>query len=250
MAASMVTPEHIQQFHDEGYFILERVIPEEQVQMLRDNCQFFIDRRNAEMDKLGTDVMGIIHRDNRYFINKCYQNRPEMGAFLFGDLMEEICRATLGDNAYFFIEQYVVKFGEKANKFSWHQDSAYQRVEHKPFVTTWSALDDVSEENGTIHVLPYSKSGTRTRMPHVKDPESNDLVGYTGNEPGIPVIVPAGSMAVFSSVVFHYSGPNMTKNQRRTFLTAYSSEPILDSEGAPIDLAIPFIENGKRVRDC
>src|SRR5437879_415527 len=51
---------------------------------------------------------------------------------------------------------------------------------------------DMSEENGTISVLPFSRAGTREVTDHVKDPVLNDLVGYFGDDPGDPVIVPAG----------------------------------------------------------
>ena len=41
-------------------------------------------------------------------------------------------------------------------------------------------------------------------------PRTNDKVGYHGNDPGEPAIVPAGSIVVFSSRTFHRSGPNLT----------------------------------------
>src|SRR5947208_2777756 len=65
----------------------------------------------------------------------------------------------------------------------------------------------MSEENGTISVLPFSRAGTREVIDHVKDPVLNDLVGYFGDDPGDPVIVPSGSIALFSSALLHRSGP-------------------------------------------
>ena len=46
--------------------------------------------------------------------------------------------------------------------FSWHQDSGYVKwydptTQHKPYVTCWCTLDDVSEENGTVYILPHSR---------------------------------------------------------------------------------------------
>jgi hypothetical protein len=35
------------------------------------------------------------------------------------------------------------------------------------------------------------------------DEETNGRIGYFGDEPGIPVIIPAGSIACFSSTVFY-----------------------------------------------
>ena len=64
--------------------------------------------------------------------------------------------------------------------------------------------------------------GIRTVVKHMQDPRTHDQVGYFGKEPGIPVIVPAGSIAVFSSYVFHRSGPNLTNQLRRVYLPQYS----------------------------
>jgi ectoine hydroxylase-related dioxygenase (phytanoyl-CoA dioxygenase family) len=65
----------------------------------------------------------------------------------------------------------------------------------------------MTEANGTMYLLPYSRAGTRGVVKHVRDKESNDLVGYFGDDPGYPVIVPAGSIACFSTTLFHRSGP-------------------------------------------
>ena len=99
-------------------------------------------------------------------------------------------------------------------KFSWHQDSGYVKwydptTNHKPYVTCWCTLDDVSEKNGTVYILPHSRAGTRDKIiDHTKEEGSNDLIGYTGSDPGDPLIVPAGSIVAFDSYVLHRSGPN------------------------------------------
>ena len=243
---AVITPEHIEQFREEGYFILEQVIPEDHLQLLRGECQRFIDLKNEEMDREGTDVIGINHRDKRYFLSNCFRTEPRLKEFLFSDLMSQICRVTLGDDAYLFWEQYVVKGADTGMKFSWHQDSGYVGYpDHKPYLTCWCALDDMSEENGTVHVLPFSQIGIRSWVKHIREEGSNDLVGYFGDEPGIPVLVPAGSIAVFTSVNFHSSGTNTTSRMRRTYLAQYSAEPILSPDGAKLwGNAEPFLVDG------
>jgi ectoine hydroxylase-related dioxygenase (phytanoyl-CoA dioxygenase family) len=74
------------------------------------------------------------------------------------------------------------------------------------------------------------------------------MVGYFGDDPGEPVVVPAGSIACFSSVCLHRSGANETDRPRRVYLAQYSSEPILTEDGSQLrHLAEPFLEGGKRV---
>lgn len=242
-----ITEEQKRQYREEGYFILEKVIPDEHLEMLRDECQYAIDRIDADMDRQGVDVLGINHRNSRYFANDCYLYRPILGQFIFGDLMADVCRATLGESAYLFNDQYVVKYAEKGMHFSWHQDSGYVGYPHEPYLSCWCALDDVSEENGTVYVLPYSRAGSRDLVEHKKDPKINDLVGYFGDDPGIPVIVPAGSMAVFSSYTFHRSGPNQTDRIRRVYLPQYTATPLKRPDGRFHHQAVPFLYESRRV---
>jgi ectoine hydroxylase-related dioxygenase (phytanoyl-CoA dioxygenase family) len=92
------------------------------------------------------------------------------------------------------------------------------RLAKRSYVGCWCALDDVSEENGTVYNLPYALVGTKDKIKHVKDEATNDMVGYFGSEPGTPVIAPAGSIAVFSSTCFHRNGFNRTEKTRRAYL--------------------------------
>ncbi len=246
-ALPVITAEMSRQYREEGYFILERAIPPAHLQMLRDEAASFIDKIHAEMDRVGKDVIGINHRHKRYFISNRYKESARLHEFIFSDLMAAICRATLGPDAYLFNEQYVIKAAEVGMKFAWHQDSGYVGNDspHKPYLTCWCALDDMTESNGTVYILPYSRAGVREVVAHIAEAGSNDLVGYHGSDQGVPVLVPAGSIAVFSSVCFHRSGANTTKSMRRVYLPQYSSEPIMKGQSTQLwALADPFLKNG------
>src|SRR6478735_3979742 len=96
-------------------------------------------------------------------------------------------------------------------------------------------------------MLPYKRAGGSERVEHER--KGTDLVGYHGEDPGDPVIVPAGSIAVFSSTCFHRSGVNTSPRPRRVYLAQYSPEPILNDEGKPVIVAEPFLKDGQRVRE-
>ena len=138
------------------------------------------------MDEAGVDRIDINARGKRYFSNFIYEDQPELRRFLYGDTMAEVCGAVLGDVAYMFWEQYVIKAGDPDTAFAWHQDSGYVHEDHEPYLTCWIALDDVTEENSTVYLLPYSRSGIRSYIKHVTDPVINDKVCYFGSDPGLP----------------------------------------------------------------
>ena len=245
-----ITEEQKRQYREEGFFILENAIPDDELKMLRDLCDRLVREQEEEMDRLGTDQIKLSKRGKRYFVFLAFKDHPELGQFIFSDLMAEICRATIGENAMLFWEQFVVKgtSGSEESAFSWHQDSGYCAREPKPYVNAWVPLDDVNEDNGTIYLLPYSIAGTRDRIEHVVDEKTGDKVGYFGDHPGIPVVAPAGSIAVFSSTCFHRSGPNKTTQMRRAYASQFSPEPVLEPDDSLKGLAEKFLLNGRRVR--
>ncbi len=254
--ANLVSAEQKALFADEGYMILESVIPDDLLRMLREECSYFVGYMDAQMDAGLLAEGALSSRGSRYFVNDMYRYSAQLWRFIYSDLMAEVCRATIGDEAYLFHEQWVVKGPEQGMKFSWHQDSGYVKAydpdtTHSPYVTCWCTLDAVNEENGTVYLLPHSRGGTRDKIiTHSRDPETNDLVGYTGDDPGITIEVPAGSIVCFSSYNLHSSGSNTTDRMRRVYLPQYASAPIVNSQtGEQMNLAVPFLKNGDNIYD-
>jgi ectoine hydroxylase-related dioxygenase (phytanoyl-CoA dioxygenase family) len=246
----LVTQEHLNQFHEQGFYILDRAICEEDLERLRVECQKYVDLKNSEMDENAKNTIGISHRNNRYFVTNKFEGSEFLKDFLFNRTMEQITRSAIGDDVYLFLELFVVKYPKVGLPFGWHQDSGYmQGHPHKPYLTCWCALDDMSEENGTLYILPYSRAHTRDVVEHVRDEATNDLIGYRGDESGVPINVRAGSIVVFPSTIFHRTGPNKSDKPRRAYLAEYSPEPIRDRSGKLWSLAVPFIKDGRRVID-
>lgn len=247
---SPVTQAHKDQFERDGFFVLEQVVPQQHLEILRSEVGAAIARIDAEMEEKGVERLGINSKNSRYFVQVLNRepNSP-VAEFVFSELMADVCHATLGQDAFLFYDQYVVKSAERGESFSWHQDSGYVGFpEHKPYLTCWVTLDDVSQENGTVYILPYDRAGTRDYVQHSHDASNNDMTGYFGDDPGIPIIAPAGSIACFSSTVFHLSGANQTDKMRRVYLPQYSAEPLVKPNGSLLNMAVPFVRGGEQVK--
>ena len=245
---TIISDNQLKQYDEEGFCILKNVIPQELLERLRDECQRFIKEKDDEMDKKGIEVDEINHKGKRYFIALRYKDSETMQDLIFGKEMEEIVNKVLGDEAYLFLEQFVVKAADKGMTFSWHQDSGYLDFEHKPYLSVWLPLDDVSEENGTVYMLPYKDAGTKKRIDHVLQEGTNDKIGYFGDNTGVPAVLKAGDVAIFSSTCFHRSGSNKTNKSRRVLLIQYSAQPILKKDGNPLYWAEPFLKNGENLK--
>jgi len=242
-----------QQFATEGYAVFDRVLVGPLLDLLRAECEGFIAREDARMDAAGVDHIGITHRGRRYFANECQRTHPQLRAFLFSQIMADICRTTLGPDAYFFLDQYVVKGPDGGLPFAWHQDSGYVvgngGPDHAPYLTCWCPLDDATVDNGTVRLLPFTQvPQSREILPHVRQPGTNDLVGWDGPEEGRVVEAKAGSVVAFSSRLLHATGSNRTDRMRRVYLAQYTPEVMLNPGTQHLRRnAIPLLRNGEQV---
>ncbi|MDE1150238.1 MAG: phytanoyl-CoA dioxygenase family protein [Azospirillaceae bacterium] len=243
------------QFAAEGYAVFEGALLGPALDLLRAECQRFVAREDARLDALGVDADGITHRGRRYFAGECQREQPALRGVLFGQVMADICSTTLGPDAYFFFDQFVVKGPDNGMAFSWHQDSGYMKYnggppDHPPYLTCWCPLDDATAENGTVHLLPFTQvpESRDAILHHERNPATRDLIGWTGPEEGTVVEVPAGSVVAFSSRLLHATGPNLTPHLRRVYLMQYSALPILDpGPGHLRRNAVPVVRGGQRV---
>ena len=246
LSARQITSAHARRFHDDGYFVIESALAPTVLETLRSECRRLVAECDAEMTRLGVDTLDLCHRGRRYFLH-AYATSPAVRQFLFSDLMADIAQAVLGDTVYLFNEQYVIKAAERGMPFGWHQDSGFIPYPHPPYLTCWIPLDDVSESNGTVHLLPYSRAGTRDVVKHHCNHDTNDMIGYAGPDPGNPLTVPAGSIAALSSTLFHRTGPNTSDHPRRVYIAQYTAEPLLSEDRSrPRHLAEPLLTAGRR----
>ena len=131
-------------------------------------------------------------------------------------------RACLGGDSFLFNEQFVVKGAGTGASFAWHQDGAYVGFDHRPYLTVWIALDDTTEENGCVYLLPRDLDAQPGLDPHEWQEASRELNGYSGDDPGRPMTCRAGTVVAFSSLTLHRSGDNRTDTPRRAYVCQYS----------------------------
>jgi len=220
-----------QQFVDQGYAVFPGLLLDEPLEILREACDRFVAREDARMDEAG------------------------LRQVLFGEAMLDVCRATLGDDAYFFFDQYVVKGPERGLAFGWHQDSGYMAgnggpADHAPYLTCWCPLDDATVDNGTVRVLPFSAvpAARDAILPHRRQAATRDLTVEVEDQAGVPIEAAAGDVVAFSSRLPHATGPNLTTTPRRVYLAQYTPEAVVDPGTRHLRRnAIALLRGGRRV---
>ena len=134
---------------------------------------------------------------------------------------------TLGGGPYLFNEHFVVKPERSHIAFKWHTDENEQLAGtsesvRPEYVSVWIALDDAGPGNGGLVLGGVGEEGSM-------------------EEKKVPLSVAAGDAVVFSSKLWHCSGPNTSKRSRRVFYAQFSALPILGKQSPfPLCFSVPL----------
>jgi ectoine hydroxylase-related dioxygenase (phytanoyl-CoA dioxygenase family) len=278
-----ITAEHCSLFDNQGFFVLESVIPKDQLELLRNLSDQAVAARTGGSTvgtAEGAQLMGTA--SGRVFIFGLETEQPSMYRALLSDWALKIV-GSLTPDASLFHTEFVVKAqdqGDQGTRFGWHQDGGYNTepsaggamVPDMPHISLWCALDDMSVDNGALRVIPFDRNPMdhpiaytappRPGITHqpiyrhqrVTDEKQNinnhvgDVSAYFGNDPGDVMKIGAGSVVVFSALTLHGSGINTTDKPRRALNIAYSQSTISheahESSGKS-DSHVDFIVGGK-----
>ncbi len=120
-------------------------------------------------------------------------------------------------------------------EFPYHQDNAYQFWDPPVAVAATLALDEATEENGTIvclkgshesPILPHRPSGvTGASLGLAEAPDLN-------RHPEVPLCMKPGDLSLHHVNVIHRTGPNQTGDHRRNLGFAFHSSRAKRDTGA------------------
>lgn len=132
----------------------------------------------------------------------------------------DLCHDLIGADVRLYWDQSVYKKPEADKEFPWHQDNGYTYIEPQQYLTCWIALTDATIDNGCPWVVPrLHRLGT---LQHRWTPLGFECLEEV--EGAVPVEVEAGSIAVFSSLTPHRTGPNVTTGVRKSYILQYAPD--------------------------
>jgi ectoine hydroxylase-related dioxygenase (phytanoyl-CoA dioxygenase family) len=192
---------HLEEFRQLGYTIVKNVLPEDTIELLRNEAQ--------RIYKLQEKAFG---KENLEAINEKYMARALLcysDPFLDlarNETMVKYVEQILGSYYILHLQNCIINMpGEEHHQSSWHRDFPYQNwVSTDPIgCNVFYCLDDFSEETGSTIMLPFSHK--MTHMPTIPFLQKHS----------IQVTAKAGSVLFFDSMLFNKAGYNRSKNQLR-----------------------------------
>ncbi|SFI63348.1 Ectoine hydroxylase-related dioxygenase, phytanoyl-CoA dioxygenase (PhyH) family [Paenibacillus sp. UNC496MF] len=212
----MLTAEQLEQYREKGYVVLEDVFGAEEMDRIRGIIDAY-DLEGEEALKRGSKGFNNIPNQINFTCNLTRRDK-ELESFIGDQRFVDLTTGVLGPDIRLYWDQSVYKRPEAKRDFPWHQDNGYVPTDPVEYMTCWLALDDATVENGCIWIQPGSHH--QGYIEHVKTDTGWQC--YFGEDPGMPVPLRKGSMAVFSSLLLHRSTPNQSDGTRKAYVIQYS----------------------------
>jgi len=220
---ALISPEQAQRYDEAGFFLLEGAFTPAEMDTVAQAIEPFEQSVEAFLRTQPGGKMMIAKADAITFTVHLVAKSETLKAFSCHPVFTKLCHDIMGQPSRLYWDQAVYKKPGNPEEFPWHQDNGYTYTEPQQYLTCWVALVDATVDNGCPWVVPgLHKQGT---IAH----EATPLGWQCLSNPADAVAVPAkkGDVVVFSSLTPHRTGPNLTKDIRKSYILQYAPDGAL-----------------------
>lgn len=228
-----ITPAHVDQFHEQGFLVVNDAFSADEVQAGLDGLFDLIAGRNPDFSGVmyekkaqGVDVDSLSPEEKQDYVRKFmwfvdYDERLQAMA-THPKLLDTVERL-IGESPVLFQDMALIKPPQGGREKPWHQDHAYFEL---PVGTTvvgvWIALDEATVENGCMVVYP----GSHREGPVIHFQRRDWQICDTHEREKEILAVPLkpGGCLLFHSLIHHGTPTNNTNQRRRAVQFHYKPE--------------------------
>jgi hypothetical protein len=233
----MLTPTQIQHFHEYGYLVVPKVFTQPEISDLQtayDDVVALAEQEDLPLEYL-KGISGGVHIHIQAppdigDVSKAQYLRKVQWPAMIHPTFERIRNSPkflrlleplLGTSLKQYINQINFKMPGGNIEFPWHQDirpTPAFKDQLKNYVQTIIAVDDATEENGCLWIVPKShKMGNL----QVKRYASGQIEDHIDVSKAVPCLAKAGDVLLFRSYTVHGSKPNQTNLPRRSYINGF-----------------------------
>lgn len=216
----IITDQQAHDYAESGGFVFENAFSVVELAPVVEELDAIEAQMNEAIRDLPADQPSIARVDEIVFSAHVVQSSAAARALSRHEVLQKLCRDLIGPEVRLYWDQLVYKRGGTEAEFPWHQDNGYNFVQPQQYLTCWLALNDATIENGCPWIAPgVHRHGT---LHHQWTPLGFQCMETPADARPLPLT--AGSMAVFSSLTPHRTGPNLTSGIRRAYILQYAPE--------------------------
>ncbi|WP_435361610.1 phytanoyl-CoA dioxygenase family protein [Haloarchaeobius sp. DFWS5] len=232
-----LTDGQFEQYQREGYVVVPDLLDEERVARTKQRLQEYVtgERTETQFSRMlePTASDGGSGADDTGFDSEGEPVRKFEGVGMireddvFGDLAYDpsilsVVQQLQGPNLKLLRSAAMCKPPHVGSEKKFHQDAAYYPTHPMDHVTVWVALDEATDRNGCMQVVPGGHLDGLLRHEEI---EYDTDITLTGREYGpadtVSLPMKPGSVLFQHCLLPHYTAPNTTDDWRRAFILAY-----------------------------
>jgi ectoine hydroxylase-related dioxygenase (phytanoyl-CoA dioxygenase family) len=219
----MLSHEQVEFFHTRGYLIVGSVLtPKElaEARMAYDRI-FQATEKPASYRNLGQKEGEELSEGAVLQIIDMHKLDDVFYRLLHKPAILDMVEGVLGTSTIrLYHDQALFKPALLGDEVPWHQDNGYWKLDPLQSASLWIALDDATEENGCMWMVPGShKAG---QVGHQRAGQYIAQLKADADERlAVPIPLPAGSGMFHHCRTLHRTKPNHSPNQRRAWVMHY-----------------------------
>lgn len=240
----MLTADQIVFFQTNGYLVVEDVVTGDQLAGLRRDFAAWVEDSRHYDAAYGETIDGRARFDVEP--GHCAEtpalrrvsSPPEISDAYYeamaSSLMVEAVADLIGPNVKLHHAKVNSKLPRTATKVEWHQDFPFTPHSNDDLITALLMVDEVTDENGPLEVVPGSHKGALESLWH--GGRFTGAVDHATTERCIASAVrctgKAGSVCLMHTRLLHGSAPNQSDRPRTLYIVVYSAEdavPLCDN---------------------
>jgi phytanoyl-CoA hydroxylase len=249
----VITQEQINQYHEQGFLVLEGFVDERECDLLRARAEELV----QEFDPAEVVSIFSTHEQNRltdeYFLSSGDKIRfffeenafhpdgtlkyekeksinkighalhdldPVFASFSHSERIKELAKAVGLEKSYLLQSMYIFKQPNIGGEVTCHQDSTFLYTEPIDIAGLWFALEDATIENGCLWAIPGGhRRGLKSRWRRTQGKMEFEVYD---NEPWpkdelIPLEVSKGTLILLHGLLPHCSFENRSPRSRHAY---------------------------------
>lgn len=254
---SALTIQEKQAFEKDGYIVVKNAVDGKQLESLQSEIENWVEESKLHSEPYGQPTidgrprfdMGTDHTAFNPTLRRI--NNPSDISEIYFQVMSDskmvdMVVDLIGINIKFHHCKINLKCPGANTTVHYHQDFAFTPHSNDDVVTALLLLDDVTEQNGCLMVVPGSHKG-----PMYSLYDGNQFVGRVNDtteqsliNEQLPVVGSAGDVCLMHTRLAHGSAPNGSKNSRGLYICVYTAADAIPLAKNPM----PSLNEGLIVR--
>jgi ectoine hydroxylase-related dioxygenase (phytanoyl-CoA dioxygenase family) len=232
----MLTTDQVEFFHANGYLVVEDAVTPDLLARLRQDFAGWVE----ESREHGASYGAMLDGRPRFDLEPGHSaDRPGLRRVsapteiseahyeaMASSRMVDAVADLIGPNVKLHHTKINSKLPGSATKVEWHQDFPFTPHSNDDLVTALLMVDEVTDENGPLEVLPGSHTGPIESLWH--DGRFTGAVDAATTarciEQAVRCTGPAGSVCLMHTRLLHGSAANRSAAARTLFIAVYSAE--------------------------